>query len=29
VHIHGLRRKLDAGLIKNVRGLGYTLDATP
>ena len=27
VHIHGLRRKLDAGLIKNVRGLGYTLDA--
>ena len=27
VHIHGLRRKLDAGLIRNVRGLGYTLDA--
>jgi len=24
-----MRRKLDAGLIKNVRGLGYTLDATP
>ena len=27
VHIHALRRKLDAGLIRNVRGLGYTLDA--
>jgi len=26
VHIHGLRRKLDAALIRNVRGLGYTLD---
>jgi two-component system response regulator QseB len=26
VHIHGLRRKLDPGLIKNVRGLGYTLE---
>jgi two-component system, OmpR family, response regulator QseB len=25
VHIHGLRRKLDAGLIRNVRGMGYTL----
>src|SRR5687767_4125479 len=25
VHIHGLRRKLDAELIRNVRGLGYTL----
>ena len=25
VHIHGLRRKLDAALIRNVRGLGYTL----
>ena len=25
VHIHALRRKLDAGLIKNVRGMGYTL----
>ena len=25
VHIHGLRRKLDADLIRNVRGLGYTL----
>ena len=29
VHIHGLRRKLDAGVIKNVRGLGYTLDPHP
>ena len=29
VHIHGLRRKLDAGLIKNVRGLGYTLGPLP
>jgi DNA-binding response OmpR family regulator len=26
VHIHALRRKLDAGLIRNVRGMGYTLD---
>jgi two-component system, OmpR family, response regulator QseB len=25
VHIHSLRRKLDAGFIRNVRGLGYTL----
>jgi two-component system response regulator QseB len=25
VHIHALRRKLDPGLIRNVRGLGYTL----
>jgi two-component system, OmpR family, response regulator QseB len=25
VHIHGLRRKLDAALIRNVRGMGYTL----
>src|SRR5512134_2048577 len=24
VHIHGLRRKLDPALIRNVRGLGYT-----
>src|SRR5688572_7530421 len=29
VHIHALRRKLDAALIKNVRGLGYTLDPLP
>ena len=27
VHIHGLRRKLDPDLIRNVRGLGYTLSA--
>ena len=26
VHIHALRRKLDAELIRNVRGLGYTLE---
>jgi len=26
VHIHGLRRKLDPALIRNVRGLGYTLE---
>lgn len=25
VHIHGLRRKLDPELIRNVRGMGYTL----
>jgi two-component system response regulator QseB len=25
VHIHGLRRKLDPHLIRNVRGMGYTL----
>jgi len=25
VHIHGLRRKLDPDLIRNVRGMGYTL----
>ena len=25
VHIHALRRKLDPALIKNVRGLGYSL----
>jgi two-component system response regulator QseB len=25
VHIHSLRRKLDTALIRNVRGLGYTL----
>ena len=27
VHIHHLRRKLGANLIRNVRGLGYTLSA--
>jgi two-component system response regulator QseB len=27
VHIHGLRKKLDPELIRNVRGLGYTLSA--
>ena len=27
VHIHALRRKLDPALIRNVRGLGYTLQA--
>jgi two-component system response regulator QseB len=27
VHIHGLRRKLDPDLIRNVRGVGYTLAA--
>ena len=26
VHIHALRRKLDPALIRNVRGLGYTLE---
>ncbi|MGZ5035461.1 MAG: response regulator [Usitatibacter sp.] len=25
VHIHGLRRKLDPSLIRNVRGMGYTI----
>jgi two-component system response regulator QseB len=25
VHIHALRRKLDPALIRNVRGMGYTL----
>ena len=25
VYVHGLRRKLDPGFIRNVRGLGYTL----
>ncbi len=28
VHIHALRRKLDPALIRNVRGLGYTLQAS-
>lgn len=27
VHLHGLRRKLGAGAIRNVRGLGWTLGA--
>ena len=27
VHIHALRRKIAPGLIRNVRGVGYTLDA--
>jgi DNA-binding response OmpR family regulator len=27
VHIHHLRRKLGSGVIKTVRGVGYTLDA--
>ncbi len=27
VYVHGLRRKLDPGFIRNVRGLGYTLAA--
>jgi two-component system response regulator QseB len=27
VHIHGLRRKLDPALIRNIRGMGYTLAA--
>ena len=26
VHIHALRRKLDPGAIRNVRGMGYTID---
>ena len=29
VHIHALRRKLDPALIRNVRGMGYTLVAGP
>jgi two-component system response regulator QseB len=29
VHIHHLRRKLGAGFIRNVRGLGYTVSKTP
>lgn len=28
VHIHHLRKKLDSGLIKTVRGVGYKLEAT-
>lgn len=27
VHIHNLRRKLGAGTIRNVRGVGYTIAA--
>ena len=26
VHVHNLRRKLGESIIRNVRGLGYTLD---
>ncbi|HTS51920.1 MAG TPA: response regulator [Burkholderiales bacterium] len=29
VHIHHLRRKLGAGFIRNVRGLGYTVSKMP
>jgi two-component system OmpR family response regulator/two-component system response regulator QseB len=29
VHVHNLRRKLGAGLIHTVRGVGYTLRPTP
>jgi two-component system response regulator QseB len=29
VHIYNLRRKLDAGLIRTVRGVGYVVDAEP
>ncbi|MDO9074851.1 MAG: winged helix-turn-helix domain-containing protein [Rubrivivax sp.] len=29
VHVHNLRRKLGAGLIHTVRGVGYTLRSTP
>jgi two-component system, OmpR family, response regulator len=29
VHIHALRRKLDPELIRNVRGMGYTLAKAP
>ncbi|MDP2007744.1 MAG: winged helix-turn-helix domain-containing protein [Rubrivivax sp.] len=29
VHVHNLRRKLGAGLIHTVRGVGYTLRAAP
>ena len=29
VHIHALRRKLDPDLIRNVRGMGYTLAKAP
>jgi two-component system, OmpR family, response regulator len=29
VHVHALRRKLDAALIKTVRGMGYMIEAAP
>ena len=29
VHIHNLRRKLEAGVIRNVRGVGYRLGENP
>jgi len=29
VHVHALRRKLDAALIKTVRGMGYMIEAGP
>ena len=29
VHVHALRRKLDAALIKTVRGMGYTIEPAP
>lgn len=29
VHVHHLRRKLGANLIRTVRGIGYTIDAAP
>jgi two-component system response regulator QseB len=29
VHIHALRRKLDASLIRNVRGMGYSIPNAP
>jgi two-component system response regulator QseB len=28
VHVHALRRKIDAALIKTVRGMGYTIEAS-
>ena len=29
VHIHNLRKKLGAGFIRNLRGLGYSVPKTP
>jgi two-component system response regulator QseB len=29
VHVHALRRKLDAALIKTVRGMGYMIETAP